>query len=315
MRALLSHFLKIQKHKVYKVHGGTTGIMTFIIGVTAFFLSVAAIFLIRSGWERRQLCTEHYTIAGRMKKAKLRIAFFSDVHDRLTKKGLSEIAEAVRSEKPDAVVLGGDIFTYANYKSDPAVKELIFDFIKELSAICSVFYGEGNHEQMLGRRNPSEYEKYVSGCERSGASYITDNHIIFEDAAFYFASLCMKYYKKRFPSHKDKEEMPRDYLLKKLGLPQKDRMNILVMHSPMYLEEAADWGADLVLSGHFHGGTIRLPVLGGLMTPQFQFFVKECSGLHRIKDTQMIVTRGIGTHSVNIRLNDLPEVSIIDITD
>ncbi len=289
--------------------------MTFIIGVTAFFLSAAAIFLIRSDWERRQLRAEHYTVADRTKKTKLRIAFLSDVHDRLEEKNLSEIVTAVSREKPDAVIFGGDIFTYSHYKSTAAAKALVFGFIKELSAICPVFYGEGNHEQKLKEVNPSEYEKYVSGCEKSGASYITDNHIIFGDAAFYFVTLCSIFYKKRFPSHKDKKEMPRDYLIKKLGLPQKDMMNILVMHSPMYLEEAADWGADLVLSGHFHGGTIRLPFFGGLMTPQFQLFVKECSGLHRAKGAQMVVTRGIGTHSVNIRLNDLPEISIIDITD
>ena len=99
-------------------------------------------------------------------------------------------------------------------------------------------------------------------------------------------------------------------------MPVKDRVNILMMHSPLYLEEAAAWGADLVLSGHFHGGTIRLPLPGrpGLMTPQFQFFVKECSGLHTSENgrTKMIVSRGIGTHSVDIRFNDLPEISIIE---
>ena len=67
------------------------------------------------------------------------------------------------------------------------------------------------------------------------------------------------------------------------------------------------------LSGHFHGGTIRLPILGGLMTPQLQFFVRECAGEFSEGSTRMIVNRGLGTHSVRIRLNDRPEISVIDV--
>ena len=85
------------------------------------------------------------------------------------------------------------------------------------------------------------------------------------------------------------------------------------MHSPLYLREAAAWGADLVLAGHFHGGTIRLPFIGGLMTPQFQFLLPECAGRFQEGSTEMIVSRGLGTHSIRIRLNDLPEISCIDI--
>ena len=80
------------------------------------------------------------------------------------------------------------------------------------------------------------------------------------------------------------------------------------------LKEAEALGADLMLSGHFHGGTIRLPYLGGLMTPQLQFFTKEVTGSFEHGGTAMIVNRGLGTHSVKIRLNDRPEISVIDIS-
>lgn len=81
-------------------------------------------------------------------------------------------------------------------------------------------------------------------------------------------------------------------------------------------EEYAAWGADLTLSGHFHGGTIRLPVLGGVMTPQYQFFYPRCAGEFELpgrwgERSRMIVGRGLGTHSINIRLNDKPQVVVI----
>ena len=102
-------------------------------------------------------------------------------------------------------------------------------------------------------------------------------------------------------------------LEQRLGAADREAFQIVLAHCPLYAEEYAAWGADLSISGHFHGGTIRLPKVGGLMTPQFQFFVKECAGVHKKKDCTMIANRGIGTHSVRLRINDLPELSIIDI--
>ena len=90
----------------------------------------------------------------------------------------------------------------------------------------------------------------------------------------------------------------------------------LLAHSPLFFEEYAAWGADLTLSGHFHGGTIRLPVLGGVMTPQYQFFYPRCAGEFELpgrwgERSRMIIGRGLGTHSINIRLNDKPQVVVI----
>ena len=79
----------------------------------------------------------------------------------------------------------------------------------------------------------------------------------------------------------------------------------------MFFKEYAAWGADLSLSGHFHGGTIRLPVVGGVMTPQYQFFYPWCAGQFERGGRQMIVSRGLGTHSVNVRLWNKPQVVVV----
>lgn len=67
----------------------------------------------------------------------------------------------------------------------------------------------------------------------------------------------------------------------------------------------------MTLAGHFHGGTIRIPGLGGLMTPQYQFFVPWCAGSFEKDGKRMLVGRGLGTHSIDIRLNDLPQVLVV----
>ena len=95
---------------------------------------------------------------------------------------------------------------------------------------------------------------------------------------------------------------------KALGKSDEKRFSILLAHSPVFFEEYAAWGADLTLSGHFHGGTIRLPFLGGVMTPQFQFFLPWCAGRFDREGKTMIVSRGLGTHSINIRFCNKPQL-------
>lgn len=67
----------------------------------------------------------------------------------------------------------------------------------------------------------------------------------------------------------------------------------------------------MTLAGHFHGGTIRIPGLGGVMTPQYQFFLPWCAGDFERDGKRMIVSRGLGTHSINIRLNNRPQLVLI----
>ena len=96
-----------------------------------------------------------------------------------------------------------------------------------------------------------------------------------------------------------------------MGPCRKDGYQILLAHSPLYLEQYEKWGADLTFSGHFHGGTIRLPYLGGVMSPQLQFFTNRDKGLLKIGHADCIISGGLGTHSINIRLNNLPELIIV----
>lgn len=96
-----------------------------------------------------------------------------------------------------------------------------------------------------------------------------------------------------------------------LGMADSGRFQILMAHSPMFFDAYAQWGADLTLAGHFHGGTIRIPGLGGLMTPQYQFFLPYCAGDFEKNEHRMIVGRGLGTHSVNIRLGNRPQLMAV----
>ena len=107
--------------------------------------------------------------------------------------------------------------------------------------------------------------------------------------------------------HQMKESLSPD-LAEKEREAGHEMYEILLFHSPLFFETCRKWGADLTLCGHFHGGTIRIPGLGGVMTPQYQFFLPWCAGRFDADGKTMIVSRGLGTHSINVRLHDRPEL-------
>ena len=76
-------------------------------------------------------------------------------------------------------------------------------------------------------------------------------------------------------------------------------------------ETYAKWGADLTLSGHLHGGIMRLPILGGVIAPSYHLFPKYDAGLFRIGNQKMIVSVGLGSHSIKIRLFNPPKIDVI----
>lgn len=93
----------------------------------------------------------------------------------------------------------------------------------------------------------------------------------------------------------------------------KEYFRISLLHSPFYGKQMLRAGADLVLSGHLHGGAVRIPRIGALMTPQYRFFVSFVSGIKRQGEKSRIISRGLGTHSVNVRLHNLPELSVVEL--
>ena len=98
-----------------------------------------------------------------------------------------------------------------------------------------------------------------------------------------------------------------------LGKADKGEYQILLAHNPAFFPAYKEWGADLTVSGHLHGGIIRIPGLGGVITPQFVLFPKY-SGEMTVEGNQAIaVSRGLGTHTINLRFLNYAEVVVIDL--
>lgn len=262
--------------------------------------------LLRSAWERRTLTTTEYVIETEKIKADRTYVFLSDLHDNCFGEGQEKLLAAVRWARPDAVLIGGDMMVV---KKKAELDAALF-LMGRLAEQYAVYHGNGNHENRMDRDRGvylDQYDRYVEALGALGVHHLSDSaEDLGEDIRIHGLNLEKQFYKK-LPT----EPLEVSYIQERLGVPEDGRFHILLAHSPLYQKAYGDWGADLTLCGHFHGGTIRIPGLGGLMTPQFQFFKDCCGGSFQEDGRTMIVSRGLGTHSVNIRLNNKPELLVI----
>ena len=264
--------------------------------------------LLRSQYEREQLSVERTEILTEKITRDCRLVFLSDLHDHEFGDHNKRLLHAVDEVKPDVILIGGDMMV----SRESADLRVSLELIGELTKRCPVYYGNGNHETRMNRERKNfgmQYDIYVRKLKKMGVRYLSNRTMEFrDDIAVTGIDLAERYYKKFHPDHLRPEEIGR-----LAGPAERERFLILLCHSPLFFDSCRKWGADLTLSGHFHGGTIRLPYLGGVMTPQFQFFLPWCAGTFEESGKYMIVSRGLGTHSINIRLNNKPHLVVVDL--
>lgn len=265
--------------------------------------------VLRSEYEKNHFVVEELPISSSKLCRERTLVFLTDVHDKEFGAGNQKLFQAIRHIKPDGILIGGDVMVSRGEGNLDAT----FRLLNGLVSIAPVYYAFGNHEMRLSVEREmygKQHEHLLSEAQKLGVTMLINRNLrIGEDLAVAGINLHSIFYQKLFL--KKPVPMPSKYLTRRLGRAEKERMQILLMHSPLYFHAAREWGADLTLSGHFHGGTIRIPGLGGLMTPQYQFLLPWCAGSFLQEGKWMAVGRGLGTHSINIRLNDRPQVLVV----
>ncbi|MDO4266020.1 MAG: metallophosphoesterase [Eubacteriales bacterium] len=289
----------------------------------AVLLLAVLLALFRSEWEKRSLSVETYEIRTDKLREGARFVFLTDMHSASFGENNCELLHRIDGLSPDAVLIGGDMITCGKRTPVPPKTDVCLHLLEQLSERYRIYYAEGNHETRMKERFPDTYKMFTDHLMQLGVEYLCNDTEIFDtedliedeedDIVLSGVSLEQKFFNALKPGFGRREAMPDGYLEQKIGTPDKWKFNILLLHSPLYFQEACAWGADLVLSGHFHGGTIRLPFVGGVMTPQYQFFIRQCAGRFDCEHASMIVSRGLGTHSIRIRFNNLPEISLIKV--
>lgn len=239
-------------------------------------------------------------------KEDINIVVLADLHNHVYGKRNEKLIKAIEEEKPDMILIAGDMIVAKPGES----MEVSIDLIKQLAQKFPIYYGMGNHEYRM-KIYPEQYigmyETYLKEIQHDNVK-ILDNKsvkITIKGTTLNIHGLEIeKEYYKRF----QKAKLADDYLNVLLGNPNEEEYNILLAHNPEYFESYAKWGADMTLAGHIHGGLIRLPYLGGLASPQVEFFPKYDGGQFYEGERTMILSRGLGTHTINIRVNNRAEL-------
>ena len=235
------------------------------------------------------------------------IVQISDLHSKLFGENNKKLIQKIKSLNPDIVVVTGDLIDGENNNYNVAL-----DFMKEISKLYRVYYIIGNHEQKsLIKKYKDEYKDYFNKLHQIDFVNLDNNkvEIVKGDSNINLYGLTVPYscYKYLF-DNQETTSIDIGFLEEKLGKVDREQFNILLAHTPFYFDEYEKWGADLTLCGHVHGGIVRLPLVGGLLSPDRKFFPKYDLGEYIKNKSTMIVSKGLGGSKVLIRVNCKPEI-------
>ena len=268
----------------------------------AIFLFVMVIWTV---WGNTALELNTYTIKSKELPEAFdgyRIAHVSDLHNAEMGDDNEKLLTMLQEAEPDIIAITGDLIDSRNTDVEVALQ-----FAEDAVKIAPCYYVTGNHEARV-----SEYEELKQGLTALGAVVLEDDRMDLEQSGETITLLGV-----------DDPSFQTDYLFGDSETVMQNKLQelmnennafaILLSHRPELFEVYVESGANLVLSGHAHGGQFRLPIIGGLVAPNQGLFPKYDAGLYSKENTNMIVSRGIGNSILPFRFNNRPEVVLIEL--
>lgn len=266
------------------------------------FVVVIVLLIFWIGWTNFNITTTNIEIKNNKIPSKFdgfKIAQVSDLHNHQWE---DKLIHKIRQEHPEIIAITGDLVD----SSKPDF-EIALEFIEEANKIAPIYYVTGNHEAWL-----EDYHVLKEKLEEANVNIMDDQILFIQNGKSEIRILGIQ--DPDFDEQMDSENIQEKIVhLKKSRREHKDYFNILLSHRPEYFEQYVNVEVDLVLTGHAHGGQVRIPFLGGLVAPNQGFFPKYTSGLYYKKNTDMVVSRGLGNSIIPIRINNTPELVIIEL--
>lgn len=226
-----------------------------------------------------------------------KIVQVSDFHNTKSNKLTDDLVKEIKIQKPNIIVITGDLVDSKKTDIDVAIS-----FIKRIKDIAPIYFITGNHEASI-----SEYEILKEKLESEDVIILENKTEVLEidDEKINLIGNDpnMSYHPYALDSEKIKNELTDTNY-------DKNNYSILLSHRPELFDTYVD-KIDLVLTGHAHGGQVRIPFVGGLVSPNQGFFPKYTSGIFKEDNTSMIVSRGIGNSIIPFRVNNRPELVIV----
>lgn len=221
-----------------------------------------------------------------------RIVQISDLHSADLEE---EIERALEQLRPDLIVITGDLVSRKDR-----------DFTRALSVatvavrFAPTYFVRGNHEV-----DNLDYARLRQGLEEAGVNVLEDEGVVLEHNGTALNLVGVKDVS-AFSENRGKAIEAMVQTAK--GLFVDGAYHVLLSHRPSLLDAYAACGADLVFSGHAHGGQVRLPGVGALFAPDEGFLPKITEGVHTAGQAQVVVSRGLGNQTPVPRLWNAPEL-------
>lgn len=229
----------------------------------------------------------------------IRVALISDLHMGLLMVSEADAAKAFREEKPDLLIIAGDIIDKEKHIS------LFTQWVRSVSPGCPIFAVLGNHDHLCFKANPLARDLFAFNLKSLGVELLVNDSITFHKGCQSLNLVGIDDYRHGRPDVR-------------LALSKRDRradLTLAVAHNPETALLIPQGEVDLFLCGHFHGGQIWMP-----FNIEYRLLRKEetCKagyrkGLHTINGTLTYISRGIGNVVVPLRLGSRPEITFIDL--
>ena len=227
-----------------------------------------------------------------------RIAQISDLHNDEMGKNNEKLLAMLRQAQPDMIAITGDLIDYYHTEVEISVA-----FVKEAVKIAPCYFVTGNHEARV-----AEYNDFRKEIESLGVCVLSDATKALEKDG---QTILLMGVDDPYFISKDEKGVLKKKLRWLVG--EDDPYTVLLSHRPSSFALYVESGVDLVLAGHLHGGQFRIPFLGGLFTPSTGFFPEYDAGLYTQGETSMVVSRGIGNSIFPFRINNRPELVLIEL--
>ena len=256
------------------------------------------------------LTVSEYRMESQKVSAPIRIVLLTDLHGRSFGKENVRLLDTIAAQQPDLIALTGDIF---NKDADTDEVNRMCGFIQKAAEIAPVYFGLGNHE---AERVATYDGDLLERIRQSGAVVLEAEYLDLEiNGTPVRIGGYMGYY--RTPHLNTKDPVLKIWYERFFSdFENTDRFKILLNHIPT---NWVDWGGidtfpvDLVLSGHYHGGLIRIPFLEqGLVAPYVGLFPPYTKGMFTGSKATCILTTGLAGSRLP-RLFNPPEIAVVDI--
>lgn len=268
-----------------------------------FYISIAAFFAVTI-WENLTVGSTHYEVSSERLPDGFDgyiIAQISDLHNARFGEDNSQIIRILEKEKPNLIVITGDLID----SNDKNIDNVLY-FAEQAMEIAPCYYVTGNHEAWVG----GDYDALEEKLQETGVVILHDEAITLSEKDDTIRLIGLD--DPDFTNRKAAVQMHTpEAKLKNLNL--QNGFKLLLSHRPEAFNTYVAHDIDLVLTGHAHGGQFRIPFIGGVVAPNQGLFPSYDAGEYHEGNTTMIVSRGIGNSVIPVRINNRPEVVIVEL--